>query len=280
MRIFKRINNNAVLAIENGMEVVVMGNGIGFSAKLDSEYVPREEDKIFVLDSREKTRHFAQLVSEIPLEFIGFTEEIIHYIRTSLGEPLDSNIYITLTDHIYFAIKRQKENTQVAAIMLPEMKLLYPKEYAVAQNVVEKINSHYATQLGDNEIGFILMHILNALSGEENSLNSLKILEISKFILDTVEAASNRVYNKESIKYNRFLVHVKFLTKRIVYRETISQKNLDFLDAKFRKGKEYKVARVVADALKKQYGVNLHQNEIDYLAMHFLTIDTREGDSE
>lgn len=280
MRIFKRINNNAVLAMEKGMEVVVMGNGIGFSAKLNSEYVPSETDKVFVLDTREKTRHFAQLVAEIPLEFIGFTEEIIHYIRTSLGKSLDSNIYITLTDHIYFAIKRQKENQQVAAIMLPEMKLLYPTEYVIAQNVVSKINNHYGTQLGDNEIGFILMHILNALSGEENSLNSLKILEISKFILDNVEAASNCVYNKESIKYSRFLVHVKFLAKRIVYREMISQKNLDFLDAKFRKGKEYKVAKVVAEALKKQYGVNLHQNEIDYLAMHFLTIDTREEDRE
>lgn len=279
MRIFKRINNNAVLAMEQGKEVIVMGKGIGFSARLDSEYAPNAEDKIFVLNSREKTRHFAQLVSEIPLDFIAFTEEIINYIQTSLGEPLDSNIYITLTDHIYFAIKRQKENKQVAAIMLPEMKLLYPKEYKVAQRVVEKINTHYGTQLGDNEIGFILMHILNALSGEENSLNSLKILEISKFILDTVGKASDRSYDTESIKYNRFLVHVKFLAKRIVYREMISQKDLNFLDAKFRKGKEYKVAKRVAEALKKQYGVNLHQNEVDYLAMHFLTIDSREGDA-
>lgn len=277
MLITKKINHNALLAVEDGVEIIAMGKGIGFAAQVNTQYIPSKADKIFVLDTKEKRRNFAQLVSEIPLDVIVFTEELIRYIKSSLGKPIDSNIYITLTDHINYAIKRQNENKQIVAIMLPEMKLLYPSEYTVSEKVVEKINKRFKTYLGDNEVGFILMHILNSLSGEENSANNLKILEISKFIIDTVNLNCGKRMNQESIKFNRFLVHIKFLAKRIVYRETLDQKPMEFLEPKFRKGDDYKIATVIADKLEQQYGVKLQRNEIDYLAVHLITILQEEG---
>lgn len=58
--------------------------------------------------------------------------------------------------------------------MLPEMRFLYPNEYDIAVEVVERINHRYQTELGSNEVGFITMHIINAELGEPNSLKSLK----------------------------------------------------------------------------------------------------------
>jgi len=272
MIVLKKINHNALLADDNGVEKIAMGKGIGFSAEINQEFPAEKADKIFVLDSEEKTKLFAQLVSEIPLEFIEFSEEIIRYIKTNIQGALDSNIYITLTDHVYFAIRRRGENSNIAAIMIPEMKLLYPDEFNVASAVVQQINQKYGTELDDNEAGFILMHILNAQHGDKNSLNNLKILEMSKFILDTVNEESKTPLDQNSMKYHRFLVHVKFLTKRIVYREPFHDVPLDFLDPRFKETERYQIARSVADKLHKRYGVEMSPIEIDYLAIHLTTL--------
>lgn len=104
---------------------------------------------------------------------MDFAEEVIELITARISSPLDSNIYITLTDHIYFAIQR-KEKIEMSQQLLPEMRFLYPNEYDIAVEVVERINHRYQTELGSNEVGFITMHIINAELGEPNSLKSLK----------------------------------------------------------------------------------------------------------
>ncbi|MFW7432734.1 PRD domain-containing protein [Vagococcus carniphilus] len=267
--VVKKINHNAVLIEENGIEKIAMGKGIGFSVKPGEVFDEATVDKFFTLDSKENIKMFSELASQIPLEYIEFAEEIISYIKKEIDTPLNSNIYVALTDHIYFAIQRQKDDSQVTAIMLPEMKLLYPKEFQVAADVVDQINQRYQTKLGSNEIGFITMHIINAELGERNSLNGLKIMEITSFILQLIEKENQIKLNKNSLSYNRLLVHLKFLAKRLIYQETLTEDDsFEFFDPAFKKSNHFKIAEKIADEVRKTYQMDMHDNEKMYLAIH------------
>ncbi|MDT2745928.1 PRD domain-containing protein [Vagococcus fluvialis] len=267
--VVKKINHNAVLIEENGVERIAMGKGIGFSVKPGEVFDEDTADKFFTLDSKEKIKMFSELTSQIPLEYIEFSEEIISYIKDKIKTPLNSNIYIALTDHIYFAIQRQQEDSQVTAIMLPEMKLLYPEEFQVATEVVEQINDCYQTKLGHNEVGFITMHIINAELGEKNSLNGLKIMEITSFILKLIENENRITLDKGSLVYNRLLIHLKFLAKRLIYQEDLSgNETFEFFDKSFKESNYYKVSEKITNEIKKKYQVSIQENEIAYLAIH------------
>lgn len=253
MKVVKKINHNVVLIDDEGVEKIAMGKGIGFSAVVNQTFDPALADKFFTLDSKEKTKMFSEMAAKIPIEFIEFSEEIIQVISKRIASPLDSNIYIALTDHIYFAIQRQKEDSQVTAIMLPEMKLLYPDEYETANEVVALINHRYDTELGANEVGFITMHIINAELGERNSLNSLKILEMTKTILEDLENTFGYRFDKDSLTYHRMMIHIKFLVKRLIYQEESPTENIGFFTSTFKESKPYQTAVAIKNMIEKNF---------------------------
>lgn len=272
IRVIKKINHNVVLVDDNQIEKIAMGKGIGFSATPGDVFDVATADKLFVLDSQEKVKMFTEMAKQIPLEYIEFSEELIQFISQEIASPLDSNIYISLTDHIYFAIQRQKESSQVTAIMLPEMKLLYPEEYRVAAKVVEMINKRYQTELGNNEIGFITMHIINAELGERNSLNSLKIIEITTGIIQKIERQSNKILDHESLSYNRMLIHLKFLVKRLIYEEEVPEEEITFINQTFKGSEQYQTAEMITSFIKQKYQLDVKDNETIYLAIHLARI--------
>ena len=272
MKVVKKINHNVVLIDDEGIEKIAMGKGIGFSAVVNQMFDPTLADKFFTLDSKEKTKMFSEMAAQIPIEFLEFSEEIIQFISKRIASPLDSNIYIALTDHIYFAIQRKKEDSQVTAIMLPEMKLLYPDEYTTANEVVSLINQRYDTELGANEVGFITMHIINAELGERNSLNILKILEMTKVILQDLEKNYGYRFDKDSLTYHRMMIHIKFLVKRLIYQEESPTENIGFFTSTFKDSKPYQTAIAIKKMIEETFDLAVQENEVIYLAIHLARI--------
>lgn len=273
MKIIKKINHNVVLIDDDGVEKVAMGRGIGFSAQVGDKLNPKTADKLFRLDSKEKTRMFSDLAKQIPIEYIEFSEDIIKYITSEISVQLDSNIYISLTDHIYFAIQRRREDKNINAIMLPEMQLLYPNEFKVAIQVVNKINNTYDTKLGENEYGFITLHIVNAELGERDSVKSLKILEMTTDILDLIEKNCFGHLDKKSLTYSRLMVHVKFLVRRLIYKEKTSNDDISFLNETFLKSQAYKISKMITEYIKMKYEIDVDDSETIYLAIHLARIN-------
>lgn len=265
----KQINHNVVLIEENGVEKIAMGKGIGFSAKQGDVLDEKKVDKFFSLESKESIRMFSELVSQIPMEYVVFAEELIQYIKNNIRSPLNSNIYVSLTDHIYFAIQREGKGMQSTAIMLPEMELFYPDEFQVSVEVVKRINQRYQTHLDKNEYGFITMHIINAELGEKNSINGLKIMEITNSILTLIKQESRIQLDEQSLYYHRLVLHLKFLAKRLIYQDDVSDEQpFEFMNVAFKNSNHYKIAERIINEIKKKYQLKIQGNEIAYLAIH------------
>lgn len=111
MKIIKLLNNNVVIAKDRRKgEVVVMGTGIGFQAKAGDHVRHDKIQKVFVLNENTK---LGELISQIPASYLELTEKIVDYAKNNYEMILSENIYLSLTDHIYFALKRIKEETDI-----------------------------------------------------------------------------------------------------------------------------------------------------------------------
>ena len=79
------LNNNVVSAVdEDGLEVILTGRGLGFNthngASIDRDAI----DKIFRLEDSQISARFKDLVSEVPVDILQLTADIITHARSVL----------------------------------------------------------------------------------------------------------------------------------------------------------------------------------------------------
>ena len=161
MLVEKVINNNVVTAIdEANQEVVLMGKGIGFQAKPGKEIAREKIEKKFVLSNKAEIGKFEELVSAIPIEHLDVCIEIINYATNVLGKRISSSIYISLTDHINFALERYKTGIVFDNPLAQEVKSFYRNEYLVGEYAVTMIEQKLGIRLPGDEAASIAMHFL------------------------------------------------------------------------------------------------------------------------
>ena len=160
------INNNIISAYEkSGAEVIVMGRGIGFKKK-QGEVVPADQiSKIFRIKSRTLTEQFKELLANMPLERVRISDEIISHAKDHLKLKLNQSIYVTLTDHINFAIARYEKGINLETALLWEIKRFYPQEYELGKYAITQIKERLKVELPEDEAGFIALHFVNAEYG-------------------------------------------------------------------------------------------------------------------
>ena len=91
------------------------------------------------------------------------TKMYIKYSEKNLNTTLDEYIYISLTDHIYFALKRYKENLPIKNELLYELRRIHKKEYEI---VPEK----YKNKVFQAELPKEFLKILGGLGIDKNFL--------------------------------------------------------------------------------------------------------------
>ena len=184
----KIYNNNVILALENGSkkEVILTGCGIGFKKKPNDIVDENKIEKKFVIQDESFESKVNKLANEIPEEIFGVSSTIIEYAEKKLNTTLDEYIYISLTDHISFALKRYKENTPIKNELLSELRRIHKKEYEIGRWAQEYINKTFNVNFSIDEAGFIAMHIINA-NYRESTNKSYLMMNIINQILDIIK---------------------------------------------------------------------------------------------
>lgn len=89
MKISKVINNNVLSAFdENGQEVVLMGRGLGFKAKTGDDIDESRVQKVFCIENSALSRQFQEMISNIPMEHMQISADIISYAKNECGMEL------------------------------------------------------------------------------------------------------------------------------------------------------------------------------------------------
>lgn len=271
----KVINNNIISAYEkSGAEVIVMGRGIGFKKK-QGEVVPADQiSKIFRIKSRTLTEQFKELLANMPLERVRISDEIISHAKDHLKLKLNQSIYVTLTDHINFAIERVSQGIEPQNALLWEIKRFYPQEFQLVIYALELIHDRLGILLPEDEAGFIALHFVNAEYGTDIR-DAVKFPDQMQAIVDIVERELGILLDESSLHYERFMTHIKFLIQRIYRKELLSSEDRELSLMMQRKyPREYQCSVKVAEYIMQATGCRLSEEEIMYLSVHIRRVST------
>lgn len=271
----KVINNNIISAYEkSGAEVIVMGRGIGLKKK-QGEVVPADQiSKIFRIKSRTLTEQFKELLANMPLERVRISDEIISHAKDHLKLKLNQSIYVTLTDHINFAIERVSQGIEPQNALLWEIKRFYPQEFQLGIYALELIHDRLGILLPEDEAGFIALHFVNAEYGTDIR-DAVKFPDQMQAIVDIVERDLGILLDESSLHYERFMTHIKFLIQRIYRKELLSSEDRELSLLMQRKyPREYQCSLKVAEYIMQATGSRLSEEEIMYLSVHIRRVST------
>ena len=276
MKISRIINNNVVSTCdEEGREVIVMGRGVGFKAKEGSTIDKDKIEKVFRLDSQNTMDKFKELLVNLPMEHVQISAEIISYAKEVLNRPINPNVYITLTDHINFALERFKQKMMFSNPLIREVRSFYHAEYLIGEYAIAMIDRDLGIKLPVDEAASIALHIVNA-EYDAPMGDTIKITNLIQQVSEVVEEYFNIKLDEQSLSYERFITHLRFLAQRVFTGEHMELDNLEcqkVIDRLY--PEEYACSQKVQALIKLQYGHQVTEEEVAYLALHIKRIRTK-----
>lgn len=227
-----------------------------------------------------------QLVNSFGYEF---SEKAIDQIKEIILIELNKN-EIEITDvtlnkiaiHILISIGRIKSGQPISSTQNMDY-LKGEREYKIAANINKRIELVYNIQFSEHEIAYTTLHLVgNRLEqkhyvlfpnmklylGEENFQLSVDIVERTKIALKGLNLDED-----EELIYSLGL-HLKQLVTRLRYDMNIRNPLVNTIKIKYPLAFEAGV--IAAQFVEKETGIQVHENEIGFLALHFGTAIERQ----
>jgi beta-glucoside operon transcriptional antiterminator len=276
MKIAKVFNNNVISAFnEKNEELVVMGRGLAFQKKPGDSVDEDKIEKIFALKNNDMSEKFKTLLYEVPIEYMEVTEEIIKIAKARLGRNLNDSIYISLTDHIHFAVDRNSKGYDIKNALLWEIKRFYKQEFVIGMEALKIIQDRLGVLLPEDEASFIAMHIVNAELNQEMP-NVANITKVMQDILNIVKYHFKMDFDEESLNYFRFITHLKFFAQRLYSKTYIDDDDPFLFETVRQKHKAaFECTEKINEYIENQFDYSLTNNEKLYLAIHIQRVVNR-----
>lgn len=266
MRIVRKINNSAAVAQDSrGKELIVIGKGIGFPAvPYELTDMSRIDRTFYDIDPR-----YFEMISTLPQEILLASADITEDAQVVLNTTLNSNLPLTLADHLNFAVERFRSGLNLTIPIAYDIRHLYPNEFDLGVKALDILKEYTGVSLPDSEAVSIAMHLINA-EIENSEIHSLvKALEIQEGVESIVEREMNLKLDKDSYSYYRFTMHIRYLIQRLMsgtQSETGSGSMVKMLANDY--PKTYICAKKIAAFLQKQENWCCNDEELLYLMLH------------
>ena len=280
MIIEKVLNNNVVVSIDpkTKKEIILLGSGIAFNRKIGQEVDETKIEKTFILDDKTLGNKFKKLINQIPDGVFQLSHEIITHASKKLNVKFDKQIYISLSDHIAFAIKRYKKNIMIKNDLLSEIRRVHKNEYKEALWALGFLNQNLKIELPEDEAGFIALHFVNA-SLYQTTTSSIESTKIVKDILNIIRYHFSLEFNEDDLNYDRLLTHLKYFSKRIVTNNQDDNSEDEFMNMVIKSYPEaYNCTLKIKEYIINNYKYEINSSEIVYLTLHIQRIISASRD--
>lgn len=273
-RVKKVLNHNAVIGIhfEMNKEYLIMGKGIGFGRKVTERIDAREGDVIYSLQETTERGDARKLAATINPVYLEIANEILTNAE-KVFNTIDRNVLFPLADHIEFAVKRIINDKQISNPLTDDIRVLFYKEFKVAESAHEILKDHLDVEIDDDEIGYISLHIHSAIQ-DENVSQAMLIARVVRECITLVEEAVGKPINVMSLSYNRLMNHVRNMVARAINKEPLKLSMNDYMSIKFPEA--FAMAEYICGEVEKMLKSPLSDAEIGYLAMHIERVATDE----
>lgn len=269
--IIKKVLNNNVIFSKNkeGQDVILTGLGIGFQKKKKDFVNPEQIERIFTLEKNTNSSKLSALLEQIPIEYFYLADKIKKLAEKNLQKDLSQNIYLTLCDHIFYAVQRLKKGLVFQNQLMWEIRRFYQAEYQIALESLKLINADLSIHLPEDEASFIALHIINAEINGEQIQSVVEMTKLIKAICNIVQYELHIELNEDSLTYTRFILHLKFFSQRLMLHEQ-PMDEADFLYDQVCQNMEkaFLCTKKISDYIKKSYHYSITKSEYVYLTIH------------
>ena len=157
MKIEKVLNNNVVQALDNNVESIVMGKGLGFQKRVGDLVDKEKIEKTFVL---ENTEEWSRVYVDLPDGEMQVFLNILTFAEAVLQTKFDPSFFIALADHLHYAIERSREGISLQNPLAWEVRKFYPREYEIGKQALRLIAKDLEVQLEDDEAASVALHFV------------------------------------------------------------------------------------------------------------------------
>lgn len=270
MKIEKVLNNNfAIIIGENGEEQIVGGKGIAFGKKPQDTIDADQVNQVFKMSFSQAASIVEEYIENVPFKYFEISRMIIDIATAKIGKELNPNCIFNLSDHIYSAVTRFNNDSELPNFYKWEVKRFYPTEYEVGLEAIEMINKQFMVNLSEDEASFIATHIVDSELETSNLEFVYHTTTLIKEITNIVRFNFNVEYDTESIYYYRFITHIKFFAQRLQKGDEMS-KGDDSLHyfIKSRYKNSFDCTEKIGEHLLENYQYSLSKEEQIYLTIH------------
>lgn len=273
MRIVKKINTSAALALDSaGREVVVLGKGIGFPpVPYELTDISKVERTFYDIDPK-----YLGMIAELPQSIVLASADIADLAEIELNCRLNPNLPFTLADHLNFAVERLKSGIDLTNPIAYDIRHLYPKESALADQALEILKEQTGLVLPEGEAVNVAMHLINAEAESGDLRSVLMTMKILSEVEKIVEKNLGIRLDKESYHYSRFVMHLRYLINRLESGTQTEERGADMLRTLSKECPSvYLCAREVANYFRATWGWNCNDEEVLYLMLHINRVQQR-----
>ncbi|WP_225743058.1 BglG family transcription antiterminator LicT [Marinilactibacillus sp. Marseille-P9653] len=278
MKIEKVLNNNVVLAFnESNQEMVVMGRGIAFQKHTGDEIEIDKIEKTFIPEGQDVMEHLLSLYRDIDPDILEIATNVIKYAQGILHARLSNHIYLTLPDHLSYAISRAKDGLDIKNPLTWEIKRFYKVEHEIGLKALELVEKNLSIQLPESEAAAVALHIVNARQDEQDLQVTIRMTEMVQDILNIVSYYYGKTFNEESFQYTRFITHLLYFARRLLQQERKESGDTFLYDqVKSKYEKAFNCTERINEYLLKTQGAALTTDEQLYLAIHIQRVTTED----
>ncbi|GAA2228038.1 PRD domain-containing protein [Herbiconiux moechotypicola] len=264
----KVLNSSVVLAVdENGAELVVLGKGIGYGRKPGETVEHDAANQVFVSLPEGEQRNLVELLTQIPAEYVELSRAIVALAEAD-GLTLDPHVYLSLTDHLHFAVERQRKGLVTVNRLAWEVRTIYPRQYAVGERAVALLRERLAVALPEEEAANIAFHLVNA-DAANAGVDSQRIVQLVSQVATIVTHSTGVQLHHDELHGARFVAHLQYFARRF-FDGRLASSGDDFLFTSL--SERYPAAIAAAERVRtlvqKEYGQTLPNEEIAFLALH------------
>lgn len=265
-RVKKVLNHNALIAIsaEEKKEYLLMGKGIGFGKKVTERIEAGPDVRIYSLMELTERGDARELIKNIAPECLELANDVLTCAEKEFGK-IDHSILFPMADHIEFALKRIRSNEQISNPLTEDIRILFHKEFKVAECIKPLLKERFDITIDDHEVGYIALHIHSAIEDEKVS-QAMQTAKAVRDCISLVEEQTGRKIDVLSLSYNRLMNHVRFMVARALSGEKLKVSMNDYVEIKF--PDSFNLAKVICSEIEKSMKIELDEVEIGYLAIH------------
>lgn len=204
-------------------------------------------------------------------------EEIILTVTAKRAIKLTDMAIKNLLIHIAIAIKRANHENQIVYTISQTKKIEKTIEFQVARDIIDQIYMELSIDVAMSEIYYIAQHLIASKKYLDVNQDQVadNIEDMMKQIMMKVNEVAKIDFSNDKNLIKGLTLHLKSALTRIKFNMNIRNEVLEVIKNEYPLA--FQIAVIASRVIEKIEAVDVDENEIGYIAIHFGAALSRKG---